>query len=111
MSEMTPKPEQVRLTLAERDAIRDGLPHMACPKPGEVGACNCLDVYEAVERIIAARVAVAKVEALRNARGDVCASLHDVLGSTDKCEEVEVFLDHLADDIERRYRPENGADS
>lgn len=46
----------MRLTAAERKAIREGLPHMACPKPGEVGACGCPDVYETVEAIIDARV-------------------------------------------------------
>ena len=57
----------MRLTDAERKAIREGLPHMACPKPGELGACGCPDVYEAVETIVAARVRAAKVEALREA--------------------------------------------
>jgi len=50
------------LTGAERDLIRQGVAHMACPKPGELGACGCPDVYEAVERILADRERRARVE-------------------------------------------------
>jgi len=68
------RPVSAPLTQEEREVIRAGLPHMACPKPGELGACGCPDVYEAAERIIADREQAARVELWTALRDEIAAT-------------------------------------
>lgn len=90
--------ERVRLSDAERDELLHAAPYSCIPNEGDM-----IDSYEIVERIVAARVADAKIEVLRQMANEIRGSWTGA-----KC--AEVLLEEVAvrERFDPNYRDDDG---